>query len=138
MSATRGRVVVVGSFNVDHVWWCDALPQPGETRAGRYATGPGGKGFNQAVAAARAGASTRFLCALGDDAGAALARSLAQADGISLIEWPERLGPLLPARRLRITLSDAGSPTSRRATLDPGLDPGGGWAERLAVLARER
>jgi tRNA threonylcarbamoyladenosine biosynthesis protein TsaE len=59
-------------------------------------------------------------------------------DGISLIEWPERLGPLLPARRLRITLSDAGSPTSRRATLDPGLDPGGGWAERLAVLARER
>jgi tRNA threonylcarbamoyladenosine biosynthesis protein TsaE len=59
-------------------------------------------------------------------------------DGISLIEWPERLGPLLPARRLRITLSDAGSPTSRRATLDPGLDPRDGWAERLAVLARER
>src|SRR4051812_49711424 len=59
-------------------------------------------------------------------------------DGISLIEWPERLGPLLPARRLRITLSDAGFPTSRRAALDPGLDPDGGWVERLAVLARER
>jgi tRNA threonylcarbamoyladenosine biosynthesis protein TsaE len=59
-------------------------------------------------------------------------------DGISLIEWPERLGPLLPARRLRIILSDARSPTSRRVTLDPGIDPGGGWSERLAVLAEER
>ena len=86
MSALRNRVVVVGSFNVDHVWRCDTLPRAGETLAGRYATGPGGKGFNQAVAAARAGAPTRFLCALGDDAGAALARSLAQADGIELIE----------------------------------------------------
>ncbi|UHQ19779.1 ribokinase [Lysobacter sp. KIS68-7] len=86
MSAVRDRVVVVGSFNVDHVWRCETLPRPGETLAGRYATGPGGKGFNQAVASARAGASTRFLCALGDDAGAALARALAQADGIDLIE----------------------------------------------------
>lgn len=59
-------------------------------------------------------------------------------DGISLIEWPERLGNLLPARRLRIILSDAGSPNARRAILDPGLDPGGDWAERLARLAAER
>jgi ribokinase len=80
------RVVVVGSFNVDHVWRCATLPRPGETLAGRYASGPGGKGFNQAVAAARAGASTRFLCALGDDAGAQLARSLAAADGIELLD----------------------------------------------------
>ena len=80
------RVVVVGSFNVDHVWRCDTLPRPGETRAGVYASGPGGKGFNQAVAAARAGASTRFVCALGDDAGAQLARALAVADGIDLCE----------------------------------------------------
>jgi len=80
------RVVVVGSFNVDHVWRCDALPRPGETLSGTYAIGPGGKGFNQAVAAARAGARTTFLCALGDDAGAALARSLAAADGIGIVE----------------------------------------------------
>ncbi len=78
------RVVVVGSFNVDHVWTLDALPAPGETRAGRYASGPGGKGFNQAVAAARAGAATTFLCALGEDAGARKARELAAADGIDL------------------------------------------------------
>ena len=79
-----GRVVVVGSFNVDHVWRCQALPQPGETVSGAYATGPGGKGFNQAIAAQRAGASTSFLCALGEDAGAQLARSLAEADGLDL------------------------------------------------------
>jgi len=78
------RVVVVGSFNVDHVWTTTTLPRPGETLAGRYASGPGGKGFNQAVAAARAGARTSFLCALGDDAGGQLARALATADGIDL------------------------------------------------------
>ena len=58
--------------------------------------------------------------------------------GISLIEWPERLGNLLPARRLRIILSEVDSPKARRATLDPGLDPGGDWTERLAGLAAER
>jgi len=79
-----GRVFVVGSFNVDHAWTCHALPRPGETLKGRYATGPGGKGFNQAVAAARAGAATGFACALGDDVGGQLARALAVAEGIDL------------------------------------------------------
>ena len=78
------NVVVVGSFNVDHVWRCEALPAPGATIAGRYSTGPGGKGFNQAVAARRAGAGTTFICALGDDAGGAMARSLAAQDGFAL------------------------------------------------------
>nr|WP_298131105.1 ribokinase [uncultured Pseudoxanthomonas sp.] len=78
------RVVVVGSFNVDHVWRCDALPVAGATIAGRYASGPGGKGFNQAIAAVRAGAATTFVCALGDDAGGRLARDLASVDGLDL------------------------------------------------------
>ena len=56
MSKGNCEVVVVGSFNVDHVWRCEALPAPGATLAGEYASGPGGKGFNQAIAAARAGA----------------------------------------------------------------------------------
>jgi len=77
-------VVVVGSFNVDHVWRCQTLPAPGATLSGQYATGPGGKGFNQAVAAARAGAQVAFVCALGDDVGGLLARDLARADGIDL------------------------------------------------------
>ena len=83
-SVAAPRVVVVGSFNVDHVWTCPALPRPGETLTGSYHTGPGGKGFNQATAAARAGADTVFVCALGDDPGGQLARSLADADGIEL------------------------------------------------------
>ena len=84
MAAGGIEVVVVGSFNVDHVWRCEALPAPGATLAGEYASGPGGKGFNQAVAAARAGARTAFVCALGDDAGGRLARELAEADGLDL------------------------------------------------------
>lgn len=79
-----GRVTVVGSFNVDHVWTAAELPRPGETLSGGYSSGPGGKGFNQAVAAARAGAATSFVCALGEDAGGQLARTLATTDGIDL------------------------------------------------------
>ncbi|RZA18830.1 MAG: ribokinase [Lysobacteraceae bacterium] len=78
------RVAIVGSFNVDHVWRVASLPQPGATLGGEYASGPGGKGFNQAVAARRAGADTSFVCALGGDLGAQLARSLCNADGIDL------------------------------------------------------
>ncbi|MCL6713765.1 ribokinase [Pseudomonas sp. R2.Fl] len=78
-------VTLVGSFNVDHVWRCDQLPAPGATIAGRYDTGPGGKGFNQAIASVRAGADTRFVCALGDDAGGQLARGLATDNGLALI-----------------------------------------------------
>ncbi|MDR0183005.1 ribokinase [Lysobacter sp. UC] len=81
-----GSVVVVGSFNVDHVWTVAALPRPGETLSGQYRTGPGGKGFNQATAAARAGAPTVFVCALGEDLGGQLARALAAADGLDLRE----------------------------------------------------
>lgn len=78
-----GRVLVVGSYNQDLVWEVDALPAPGETRAGlAFRSGPGGKGFNQAVAAARAGAATTFIGALGADALAEGARALARAEGI--------------------------------------------------------
>ena len=42
-----GRVVVVGSFNVDHVWRVATLPKPGATLSGEYASGPGGKGWPQ-------------------------------------------------------------------------------------------
>ena len=83
-----GTVAVVGSFNVDHVWRVEALPAPGATLAGTYATGPGGKGFNQAMAARRSGAATSFVCALGDDAGADQARALCAADGIELHAAP--------------------------------------------------
>ena len=83
-NSSPSRGAVVGSFNVDHVWRVAALPQPGATLGGEYASGPGGKGFNQAMAACRAGANTSFICALGGDLGAQLARALCAADGIDL------------------------------------------------------
>jgi ribokinase len=63
------EVVVLGSANVDLVFAVPAIPSPGETvLATGQARHAGGKGLNQAVAAARAGARTAFICALGDDA----------------------------------------------------------------------
>lgn len=65
-------VLVAGSANLDLVVRAPRVPAPGETLLGRdFARYPGGKGANQAVAAARAGgAPTRMLLALGDDANA--------------------------------------------------------------------
>lgn len=67
--AGGGRVVVVGSANVDHVAVVARLPGEGETvAAARYLTAAGGKGLNQAVAAARQGAATSLVACVGDDA----------------------------------------------------------------------
>src|SRR4051812_29549731 len=76
-----GTVLVVGSINADLVVTLDALPAPGETViGGEFARHGGGKGANQAVAAARAGARVRFVGAVGDDdLGAAAVDALAAA-----------------------------------------------------------
>src|SRR5512137_1992346 len=64
-----GRVYVFGSINTDLVVYVERLPAPGETvSGGRFAQFPGGKGANQAVAAARAGARVEMHGCLGDDA----------------------------------------------------------------------
>jgi ribokinase len=61
-------VVVVGSYVQDQAWFVDRFPRLGETlKAHRYNTGPGGKGFNQAVACLRQGVSTAFVGSLGND-----------------------------------------------------------------------
>lgn len=61
-------VTVVGSANLDLVASVERCPLPGETLlAHAYAEHPGGKGLNQAVAAARSGATVRFVGAVGDD-----------------------------------------------------------------------
>jgi ribokinase len=60
--------VVVGSLNTDHVATVDRLPVGGETVTGSsYLVAAGGKGLNQAVAAARQGASVAFVGCVGDD-----------------------------------------------------------------------
>lgn len=65
----ESQVVVLGSVNVDITAVLEHLPQPGETVSGGVLQrGHGGKGANQSVAAARAGASVRFVGAVGQDA----------------------------------------------------------------------
>ena len=81
------RVIVVGSVNVDLVATVDHLPAPGETvTGGRFAQHHGGKGGNQAVAAARLGAATWFVGAIGADAFGDEARAALAAEGVDVTE----------------------------------------------------
>ena len=78
-------VVVFGSINLDLVAQVARIPGPGETLAGRsFITAPGGKGANQALAAARAGAKVALFGAVGRDAFAASALANLEASGIDL------------------------------------------------------
>ncbi|AJY65955.1 ribokinase [Burkholderia glumae] len=78
-----GRVAVVGSLNMDLVVRAPRLPKPGETLSGHgYAQAAGGKGGNQAVAAARLGARVAMLGRLGDDANGAALRAALEAEQI--------------------------------------------------------
>jgi ribokinase len=77
------RVTVMGSFVADVAFRVDRLPTWGETRMGQsFHLGPGGKGSNQAVAAARAGATVSFISKLGADPFGEIARTLYREEGI--------------------------------------------------------
>lgn len=79
-----GRVVILGIYVTDLAFRAERMPVIGETIAGSsFAMGPGGKGSNQAVAAARAGAEVVFCTRLGNDAFGAIARETWRAEGIS-------------------------------------------------------
>ncbi|GIX32324.1 MAG: ribokinase [Lysobacterales bacterium] len=86
------RVLVVGSYNLDRVFECQRLPAAGATVAASYREGPGGKGFNQAVAARRLGAEVYFLAAIGHDEAGAQACRLAASEGIHG-DWVESEAP---------------------------------------------
>lgn len=76
-------VCVVGSANLDLVATVQRLPGPGETVSGdTYSEYPGGKGLNQAVAAARAGAKVAFVGSVGSDAAGTVLRSVLADDAI--------------------------------------------------------
>jgi ribokinase len=78
------RIVVVGSFNMDLTAYMERLPRPGETVNGRkFVTGPGGKGSNQAVAAARLGAEATFIGRVGNDVFADSALNIWKQEGIN-------------------------------------------------------
>jgi ribokinase len=79
----QAKVVIVGSLNMDLVTRAPRLPRAGETLAGQsFVTVPGGKGANQAVAAARLGASVAMVGCVGDDAYGEQLRSALLAEGI--------------------------------------------------------
>jgi ribokinase len=105
-----GRVVVVGSLNVDLVTRVERLPKPGETVLGagleRLA---GGKGANQAMAATAAGAEVVMVgCVGSDEAGSAyVARLLARGVDVSAI----RVQPDCPTGHALITVDEAGENT---------------------------
>jgi ribokinase len=78
-------LAVVGSVNLDLVARCERLPQPGETVTdATFDRVPGGKGANQAVAAARLGASVRFVGCVGRDAFAEEATAVLRETGVQL------------------------------------------------------
>lgn len=76
------KVIVFGSVNMDLSVECKRMPRPGETLTGwGFITNPGGKGANQAVAAARMGADVRMIGCVGDDVfGHELVEGLSSAD----------------------------------------------------------
>src|SRR5947207_1134287 len=130
-----------------------SLARPGDVIALKGELGAGKTSFARAFTRARGGAEavpspTTTLVQIYDGGDAAswhfdcyrlrhpdeaweLAIEDAFAEGVSLIEWPERLGPLVPPRRLEITLGAGPTPVARRAMIDPGAE----WAARLAHLS---
>ncbi len=87
------HVVVIGSINIDLVAAVERLPRPGETvSGGRLSIHDGGKGANQAVAAARAGARVTMIGAVGDDAYGARALQALVAEGIEVTRVRRRSG----------------------------------------------
>ena len=79
----QAKVVIVGSLNMDLVTRAPRLPRAGETLAGQsFVTVSGGKGANQAVAAARLGASVAMVGCVGDDAYGEQLRTALLAEGI--------------------------------------------------------
>ncbi len=97
----KGTVVVMGSVNLDQVQTVRELPRPGETVHGTSLTyHHGGKGANQAVAAARMGAAVRFIGAVGSDAAGERLLSALADDGIDVsrlraVEGPTGLAVIL-------------------------------------------
>ncbi|TDV16604.1 ribokinase [Paraburkholderia caballeronis] len=79
-----GRVVILGIYVTDLTFRAARMPLPGETIGGSaFRMGPGGKGSNQAVAAARAGADVVFCTRVGNDEFGAIARATWAAEGIT-------------------------------------------------------
>src|SRR5580765_6056453 len=80
----KSSIVIVGSSNTDMVVLADHLPGAGETiLGGKFFMNPGGKGANQAVAAARLGGAVTFIAKMGDDIFGRQSLQLLNLEGIN-------------------------------------------------------
>ncbi|KJG02161.1 ribokinase [Photobacterium angustum] len=101
------KLVVLGSVNADHVLQVPSFPRPGETLHGRnYQVIPGGKGANQAVAAARLNADIGFIASVGDDAFGMMMHDNFIKDGIDVRGVKTEVGT--PTGIAMIQVSDCG------------------------------
>jgi ribokinase len=103
-----GRVAVCGSITADIIGYCPRLPRPGESVLGRrLLVAPGGKGANQAVAAARMGAAVQLAGARGDDAYGELCAAALTRDGVDVAAVDVHAG--MPTGVALICVDDAGN-----------------------------
>lgn len=138
----RSRVLVIGSANMDLVARCAALPRPGETVfAQAFDTMPGGKGANQAIAAARSGlAQCAFLGAVGADEYGARLRDVLDGDGVDTKSLRE--APGAPTGTALITVDAAGANSivvvagANRSVRDLSADDLNGVREYQVILAQ--
>ncbi|MCE7609790.1 ribokinase, partial [Vibrio fluvialis] len=101
------KLVVLGSVNADHVLQVPSFPRPGETLYGRnYQVIPGGKGANQAVAAARLKADIGFIACVGDDSFGINIRESFKLDGMNISGV--KMQPNCPTGIAMIQVSDSG------------------------------
>jgi ribokinase len=136
-------VHIVGSINVDLVAFCERLPRIGETVQGSaFERHPGGKGANQAVAAARAGAAAHLLGAVGNDAhGAYLLDTLrsygVEVGGVETVEAPTGVALILVGggdnQIVVVPGANARIDPARAAALD--FQPGGVCVAQLEAPA---
>ena len=145
-------LAVFGSANADFVFSLPQLPAPGETVLGEAGAAiPGGKGLNQAIAAARAGAVTRFCGAVGADAHGAMLRAVLAEAGVDISGLEEVSAPTAMAAvmvdgqgRNQIAVSSGANRLARAGAVP--VAPGGivllqmevPVAENAALIGRAR
>ncbi|MCV2490849.1 ribokinase [Geodermatophilus sp. YIM 151500] len=139
--AEPGRVIVIGSANADLVLDVDHRPVPGETvLASASTTTPGGKGANQAVAAARMGGRVSFVGCLGPDGHADLLRASLERAGVDLTHLA--VVDAVTGYAVIVVTPDGENSIVVAAGANARLDPGtvdrsaGDWADRDVVVAQ--
>jgi ribokinase len=132
-------IVVIGSANMDLVVRAPQLPRAGETvLGGEFATIPGGKGANQAVAAAHMGGTVGFVGCVGDDAFGATLRTALCAAGVDVARL--QITTAAPTGVALIIVSDAGenaicvAPGANATLSVADIDDAARWIQHARVL----